>query len=56
MARNLAIGVNWQGKLDFKAAPQSGASKDWIFIMRWDPTTNNFNVISKAGGDPTTRR
>lgn len=44
------------GTLDFKAAPQSGASKDWIFIMRWDPSTNNFIAVSKAGGEPTARQ
>jgi branched-chain amino acid transport system substrate-binding protein len=44
------------GTLDFKAAPQSGASKEWIFIMRWDPTNNQFVPLSKAGGEPTARR
>jgi branched-chain amino acid transport system substrate-binding protein len=43
------------GTLDFKAAPQSGASKRWIFMMRWDPTTNNFVVVSSSGGDPLKR-
>lgn len=44
------------GTLDFVAAPQSGASKEWIFMMRWDPSTNNFIVVSKKGGEPTLRR
>jgi branched-chain amino acid transport system substrate-binding protein len=40
------------GTLDFKAAPQSGASKQWIFMMRWDPGTNAFVVVSSSGGTP----
>lgn len=43
------------GTLDFKAAPQSGASKQWIFMMRWDPATSNFIVVSNSGGYPLKR-
>lgn len=43
------------GTLDFKAAPQSGASKQWLFVMRWDPATSTFVVVSSAGGDPLKR-
>lgn len=43
------------GTLDFKAAPQSGASNQWMFMLRWDPATNNFVVVSNTGGTPLKR-
>jgi branched-chain amino acid transport system substrate-binding protein len=43
------------GTLDFTAAPQSGASNRWIFMLRWDPATNNFVVVSNTGGTPIKR-
>ena len=43
------------GTLDFKAAPQSGASNKWLFMLRWDPTTNDFVVVSDTGGIPFKR-
>jgi branched-chain amino acid transport system substrate-binding protein len=44
------------GPVDFKASPQSGSSKDWIFLLRWDPGNNQFVPVSKAGGEPTARK
>jgi branched-chain amino acid transport system substrate-binding protein len=38
------------GTLDFKAVPQSGASDQWIFMLRWDAATNDFVVVSDTGG------
>ena len=43
------------GTLDFTAAPQSGASNQWMFMLRWDPATSNFVVVSSTGGVPLKR-
>jgi len=43
------------GTLDFKAAPQSGASGEWLFMLRWDAAKNDFAVVSTKGGTPLKR-
>lgn len=40
------------GMLDYRAVPQSGVSKDWIMVLRWDETAGRFLAVSKPGGEP----
>jgi branched-chain amino acid transport system substrate-binding protein len=42
------------GMLDYRAVPQSGVSKDWILVLRWDDAADRFVAVSKPGGDPLT--
>jgi len=40
------------GTLDFTAVPQSGASNQWIYMLRWDAAKDDFTVVSNNGGRP----
>jgi branched-chain amino acid transport system substrate-binding protein len=40
------------GMLDYRAVPQSGVSRDWIMVLRWDDAGDRFTAASKPGGEP----
>jgi branched-chain amino acid transport system substrate-binding protein len=42
------------GLLDYRAVPQSGVSRDWIMVLRWDGAGDRFTAVSKPGGQPLT--
>ncbi|HEY5349162.1 MAG TPA: ABC transporter substrate-binding protein [Candidatus Lustribacter sp.] len=44
------VGVN--GAYDFARVPNRGVDQSEVYIVRYNPATNSFTGVSKAGGEP----
>ena len=40
------------GMLNYRDVPQTGATRGWVTIVRWDGANGKFVPISKPGGEP----
>jgi hypothetical protein len=40
------------GAYDFARVPNRGVDQSDVYIVRYNPATNSFTGVSKAGGEP----
>jgi branched-chain amino acid transport system substrate-binding protein len=43
-------GIN--GTYDFRAVPQRGLGSNWVIVVRWDKTKDDWTAVSAPGGMP----
>jgi hypothetical protein len=43
-------GIN--GIYDFAAVPQRGLGSNWVIMVRWDKTKDDWTPVSAPGGEP----
>jgi len=50
--------INWQGHIgaegvyDFKKTPQRGLNIDNAIVVRWEPSTKEWHLVSNLTGTP----